>query len=130
MQSYIIIYDDDCGFCEWCRELTETYDKENIFTWVGMSTQQALDLAQQAGKKINPQHPESFVCYDPHKNIWLEKSQALKKITAHTSGPLRVLYYVLVCVPRVLADYGYSLVARNRSTLGRWMGRTTCRIRN
>jgi predicted DCC family thiol-disulfide oxidoreductase YuxK len=33
-----VIYDGDCGFCDWCREQISRFDLEQVFTWVPYQT--------------------------------------------------------------------------------------------
>ncbi|MFN7935942.1 MAG: DCC1-like thiol-disulfide oxidoreductase family protein [Bryobacteraceae bacterium] len=33
-----VIYDGDCGFCDWCREQIARFDLEGVFTWIPYQT--------------------------------------------------------------------------------------------
>ncbi|MBL8221190.1 MAG: DUF393 domain-containing protein [Bryobacterales bacterium] len=68
-QKLEVIYDGDCGFCDWCREQISRFDLEHVFAWIpyqtgrgrayGITDQQAsarLQLITSSGKVLSGFH--------------------------------------------------------------------------
>lgn len=129
MKNNIIIYDTDCGFCDWTRDIIEKYDRDNIFSFISITSDQARDLAQHHNQIIDQQDPESFILCDIENGSWYTKSDAGYHISHKCYGPLYVFSLIITITPRFVADFVYTLIARNRAKLGPLVGRKTCKIR-
>jgi len=115
MEKLFVLYDADCAFCRRMRDLVIRYDKENIFDFISITSNQSLSLAKKHGKNIDPEDPESFAVCDEQGDLWFEKSCAALEITKRCSGLLYLSSFILFITPRFIADKVYSVVARNRT---------------
>ncbi len=129
MKDLVILYDTDCGFCDWTRDIIEKYDRDNLFEFIAITSTEASDLAQQHNETIDQKNPESFVLCDRATSHWYTKSSAGHEIARRCYGILYIGSCILTITPRFVADYVYTLIAQNRSKLGPLVGRKTCKIR-
>ena len=129
MKNLVILYDTDCGFCDWTRDVIEKYDPENQFEFISIGSPEALLLAHSQNKIINQDDPESFVLHDTSTGDWFEKADAGFEISKRCSGILFLFSRLLLITPRFISNRIYRLVAKNRAKLGPMVGRNTCRIR-
>ena len=60
MKHLVILYDTDCGFCDWTRDIIEKYDRDKLFEFESISSKKAKKLALRYSQTINLENPESF----------------------------------------------------------------------
>lgn len=126
-----VIYDGDCGFCDWCREQISRFDLEGVFSWVpyqsgrgrifGITDAQAaarLQLVTQAGAVLSGFHAvRRMLLYLP--TFWM----VLCALIALAPAPVAPLWRRLI-VGSVLLFFtplvngagvaAYDFVARHR----------------
>ena len=124
-QTYTVLYDIDCGVCNWCRKQVEAHDPKHLFVFKNIRDSDSLKLAQNHGRYIDQQNPSSFVLITPERG-WYEESIAVKIICRELLFPWKLFYYLLLITPRFIADIGYRFVARHRSFFGRMLGEKRC----
>jgi len=115
MEKLFVLYDADCPFCRRMRNLVNRHDKDSIFDFIAITSEQSLSLAKKHQKNMDPKDPESFVLCDERGELWLEKSRAALEITKRCHGMLYILSFLLTLTPQIIADKVYSTVARNRT---------------
>jgi len=122
-----ILYDADCGFCTWCRKQVEKNDPKKLFRFINIRGTEALEISQKLQRQINQDNPDTVVLVTAD-NQWLEQSSAVKEICKKLSYPWRLLYFLLMIIPRPIADFFYRLAAKHRTRIGLWLGEDRCRL--
>jgi len=126
----LVLYDGDCGFCDWSREWLSRFDFDGRFAWVPYQSgaghafgipderaQERLQLITPVGDILEGFHAiRRMLYYLPV--LWM----ALVPATALLPGPLRrlLLGAVLVVLSPLINPLGraaYDWVARNRHRL-------------
>jgi len=136
----LVIYDGDCGFCDWSREQITRFDLERVFSWTpyqagrgkqyGITDDMAsrrLQLVTDSGKVLEGFHAvRRMFVYIPI--VWM----VLFSLIALAPGPLSrrvIVGLALFFFSPLMNPLGvamYDLIARNRHRL--FPGRT-CAIR-
>jgi predicted DCC family thiol-disulfide oxidoreductase YuxK len=107
----IILFDGECGFCHRSVKFIIARDPSAIFRFVPKNSPAGLRLLTQAG--LDPAL-QSMILLEPGK-AWI-KSDAALRIASFLQPPWNLLA-ILRCVPRVVRDLGYSIIARLRHHL-------------
>ncbi|MCC6367145.1 MAG: DUF393 domain-containing protein [Bryobacterales bacterium] len=130
----LVIFDGDCGFCDWCREQFERLDFERVFEWspyqagrggeYGISDERAsrrLQLVTSGGRVLEGFHAiRRMLVYTPV--VWM----ALFALIALAPEPVAPLWRRLIAgfalfffspLMNPLGVAAYDLVARNRHRL-------------
>jgi predicted DCC family thiol-disulfide oxidoreductase YuxK len=138
----LVIYDGDCGFCDWSREQITRFDLERVFSWVpyqsgrgkpfGITDELAsrrLQMVTDGGKVLEGFHAvRRMFLYIPV--LWMILF-ALIALAPEPIAPLwrRVIVgATLFCFSPLMNPFGvalYDLVARNRHRI--FPGRT-CKL--
>jgi predicted DCC family thiol-disulfide oxidoreductase YuxK len=115
----IILYDGVCGICNRSVQFVLRHDHRQKFRFAalqGTFAQQVLDSAA-----TNPLQTVYLLRRSPDGQQRLTgKSDAALEILNELGGLWRFVAIVLRAIPRVVRDWSYDLIARNRY---RWFGR-------
>lgn len=110
--KHIIVFDGVCNLCNWGVRFIIRRDRKAKFKFTSLQSNYANQLLNKSGAKF--QRPE-FIIYI-RRNTILTKSTAVLMILRDL-GSLWNLFYFLILVPKVLRDFIYDLVAKNRYKL-------------
>jgi predicted DCC family thiol-disulfide oxidoreductase YuxK len=111
----LVIYDQDCGFCvKWISKINSTIK---------------ADIEFKGYQDIRTEFPEvslasfqSSLKYIDKKGHLSEAGEAVCNLFTHMSLPFRLVTYSYKTIPgfKPLFEWGYRLVASNRSFLSRF----------
>jgi len=116
----IIVYDGVCALCNRFVRFVLRFDKKEVFLFTSYQSEYAQALLFK--DKSDASEPNTIYLYTP--SGLYEKSTAVLRILVSLPR-LWKLCYVFFVVPKVLRDYIYSLVAKNRYAI---FGKNTCEI--
>jgi predicted DCC family thiol-disulfide oxidoreductase YuxK len=122
IQEYdnVIFFDGYCGLCNKSVDWIIQKDSEHKFRFSPLQGELKLRL-EESGLHF----PQSDSIIMVSKNKILEKSTAALRIAKELPFPWKLLS-VFSIFPRVIRDYVYDYIARNRF---KWFGKSeTCRI--
>ena len=111
MNRKIIFYDGVCALCNWFVLFVIKIDRSGIFYFVAQESSTAKEIAQQSNVSFTP--GESIVLLDESRGVLYQKSDAVLFVFA-TIGGLWHLARLAHLVPKIVRDYIYDLIARNR----------------
>ena len=117
----IILFDGICNFCNRTIKIILKYDQDGYFQFAASQSNAAMGIMQAF--KLDQKASASVILIDNEKVY--TKTDAVIQIANHLKGWPR-LFMRLKYVPKLLRDFGYDLVAKNRYTL--FGKRETCRI--
>ncbi len=107
-----LIYDDDCGICEWCKDiLKNSFVKDVVLEVIGKDDDFAKNLLQShhlSGGIIE----ESVVVIENEKTF--THSDALILLLSYTKWCIKILYYLFLVIPKPILNFGYKIFAKNR----------------
>ena len=114
-QKALVLFDGVCNLCEGSVQWILKRDLHNTFVFASLQDDQAKELLKSYG--LQPELLESVVVIY-QKKVYTQSTAALR-IVQLLGFPYNLLLigYVL---PRIIRDYLYKLVARNRY---RWFGK-------
>jgi predicted DCC family thiol-disulfide oxidoreductase YuxK len=120
--GWIVLYDQDCGFCRWGVDLLLRLDRRNELEAVSIQGLYGADVLSSMPPR---ERLESWHVRSPGGRIWSggEAVPVLLRLLPGGKGPARVA----ARFPRIV-DRLYRFVARNRSTLGRLVGLRACAV--
>ncbi len=105
----IWVFDSHCVLCEGGVQFTLRNERAPTIRFVAITSEEGRSLAQSAG--VDPDDPLTFLFIE--NNQVLEKSDAFIALVGHLKAPASWAR-IIKCLPRVLRDWAYSLVAHNR----------------
>jgi predicted DCC family thiol-disulfide oxidoreductase YuxK len=109
----ILIYDGECGLCQWSVRFVKKRDRFGVFTF--SSSQSAV------GKELLEKHKLGI----PSEVILIQKdsvfagAEALIRIMQELPQPWCFLGRVLKLIPQPINRFVYAFVAKNRYLFGR-----------
>lgn len=105
----IILFDGVCNFCNFWVNFILDRDKNDLFKFAALQSK----LGNEILKKFNMDNSslESVILLDG-ESVY-SKSTAALKIAKELSGPVKILYPLLI-LPKFLRDFFYDLIAKNR----------------
>lgn len=112
----LILFDGVCNLCNRSVQLVLKRDTQDVFRFAPLQSEWGEKLL--AARGIDPSHTDSIVLIDPGVAYYI-KSDAALEIARDLKG-YRALPFLFGWVPRILRDWVYDLVARNRY---RWFGK-------
>jgi predicted DCC family thiol-disulfide oxidoreductase YuxK len=120
--GWAILYDDDCGFCRWSVDVVLRWDRRRELLAVPIASAEGTSLLSEVPER---RRLESWHLRDPDGEIRSAGAAipALLRLLPG-GGPLGAL---AARMPRTVERL-YALVARNRSRLGRVVGRKACSV--
>ena len=116
----IILYDGVCGLCNRLNQFVLRRDGEDIFRFASLQSPLAARILARHG--VNPQDLDSVYVVlnhdltkeaQPDERL-LPRSDAVIFALKGLGGIWRVLGLFVQLLPRLLRDWGYRVVARNR----------------
>ena len=113
-QSHIILYDGVCGLCNGLNRFVIRRDRLGLFRYASLQSRFAAEALSAYGK--DPRDLDTLYVIARHgtsSESLLMRSEAVLFILRELGGPWR-LARALGYLPRVLRDFGYNLVVRNR----------------
>ena len=117
----IILFDGECNLCNRFVDFVIRYDRYDKFKFDSLQSQNSTTLLQES--PIDPDKLDTVVLYS--QNVFYTRSNAALLILFEL-GFTFSLTIILWIVPRFFRDWGYRVVAKNRSN---WFGkRDTCRL--
>jgi predicted DCC family thiol-disulfide oxidoreductase YuxK len=118
--SPVVIYDGECGLCDWSVQWLLKHDRKRIFRFTPLQS-------DWARTKLGPLEgdPSGWTIMLQDERGLHERSTAVFRILSRIGG-IYSLVKILYVIPRPIRDAVYRWVARNRY---RWFGkRDECRI--
>lgn len=110
----IILFDGVCNLCNWSVQFIINRDPGANFNFTSTQSQTGQCLLQEQGAYF--QAINSFVLIEGES--YLVKSDAALKVAQNLSGWWPLLT-ILQVIPRVVRDWAYDIIARNRY---KWFG--------
>jgi predicted DCC family thiol-disulfide oxidoreductase YuxK len=104
-----ILFDGVCNFCNSSVNFIIKRDKRDYFRFIPFQSELGNSICKELN--ISSENPESMVLIE-NKQVYYKSSAALK-ISRHLSGGWKLMYAFYI-VPRVIRDWVYSLIGRNR----------------
>ena len=122
MQEHLIIlFDGVCNFCNYWVDFTIDRDKNDIYRFAALQSEEGQLLLQQYN--IKSTDFESFVLIRG-ENVFT-KSTAVLLISKTLSGPTKIMY-PFIFLPKFIRDFIYDLIAKNRYKI--FGKRNVCRV--
>ncbi len=129
MSPVVVLFDRDCGFCQATVRWLRRRDRRRHLEFVAL--QEAADSPRAFLRHVAATHPL-------HDEVHVV-DEATAQVTAGGRAMLTILgllpggfvFRTLGAFPPVawIADLVYGVVARNRDTIGRWLGlESFCRV--
>jgi predicted DCC family thiol-disulfide oxidoreductase YuxK len=122
MNSAVLLYDSDCGFCRWSVDKVLAWDRRRRLRPVALQDAEADGLLGQIdeGTKMGSWH---LVTADGR--VYSGGAAAAPLFRLLPGGhPFAALF---AAFPGI-TDRTYRLVARNRDRLGRFVGESACKV--
>ncbi len=114
MNRNIIFYDGICALCNWFVLFVIKIDRKGLFYFVAQESPKANEIAKQSNLSFTA--GESILLLDESRSVFYSKSDAVLFVLSRIGG-FWGLASVFRFVPRVLRDYLYDLIAKNRYRL-------------
>lgn len=116
-ESAVLLYDGTCGFCAKSVQFVLSHERER-------RTLRFAPLQSSLGADIRGRHPEladvdSVFWFDPATGSVVVRSAAVLRVLHYLGGIWRLLGLLAAVVPRVVRDWVYDLVAKNRYKISR-----------
>jgi predicted DCC family thiol-disulfide oxidoreductase YuxK len=116
----IILYDGVCGLCNRLNQFVLRRDREGIFRFASLQSALAARILARHG--ANPQDLDTVYVVLNHDltkeaqgdERLLPRSEAVIFVLKRLGGIWKALGLFVQLLPRVLRDWGYRVVARNR----------------
>ncbi len=111
----ILLYDGVCGFCNRTVQFVLRHDSKDHFRFA--SLQSALGRNILTRHTLNPDVLDTIYLvqdFDLPTEHLLSRSSAVAEIWSHLDRPFNFFGSLLRWLPKVLADFGYNLIARHR----------------
>ena len=105
-----ILYDDNCNLCKASVRFLAKHDKKNRLSYVPLNSQESRSVLKNVGVNFVQKNTVYFIS----NNKAYIKSTAVLRALSLLRFPVNVLSVFLI-VPRVIRDYFYGIVAKNRT---------------
>jgi len=109
---YIVIFDGVCTLCNGAVNFIINRDPKGVFAFTPMQS----DLAQELMNKYNIHNPGMDTFLLIKNDQCFVFSSAVLEISKDISG-LWYAFNVFKCIPKIIRDFIYKLIARNRYTI-------------
>jgi predicted DCC family thiol-disulfide oxidoreductase YuxK len=120
-EKQIILFDGVCNFCSFWVNFVIKRDKKDAFRFAALQSEKAQEITSRFN--INISKPDTFILIADNK--FFTKSTAALMVCKELNGLLKILF-PLIILPKLLRDFIYDLVAKNRYKL--FGKRDTCRV--
>jgi predicted DCC family thiol-disulfide oxidoreductase YuxK len=111
----IVLFDGVCNFCNGSVKFIIRHDAKKTFLFASLQSSAAQKILHDLGEEFNT--IETIVCI--HNHTLYTRSRAVLEIVRRMNG-LWPLCYAGIIIPRVMRDFLYRWIARNRY---RWFGK-------
>ena len=111
--KYHVLYDGECGFCNFWVEWILKNDSKNQFLFASLQSEFGQMFLEERGL---PQYEYSTLYLWKPESFYLTKSDAVFKIAAIIGGKYKLLSYLSV-LPKFLRNPFYDLISKNRQKL-------------
>ena len=119
--TFIVLYQGTCRFCNWCREFVLKRSEFGKFEFVPIESERGGTLIRELNLDLTQEHPVSIAVvgngFAP-KYKW----QASLAIARHLSWYMRLLRLALLLVPKSLGDAVYDWIGRHRGLMCKIVG--------
>lgn len=117
----IVLFDGVCHLCTSTVRFIIKRDPEGYFTFASLQSEVGRTLLEEHG--LQPDALDTFVLVEGPR--YFTRSDAALRVAQRLSGGWALLR-ILLLVPKPIRDWGYTMIARNRS---RWFGaHETCMV--
>lgn len=122
MSTATLLYDEDCGFCRWVTDLILRWDRRAFLRALPIQSEEGQQLL---GSLAPRDRLVSAHLVEPEGTV-LSAGALIAPLAERLPGgkPLAAA----ARVSPAATDFLYRTVARNRTTLGRWIGTQACRV--
>lgn len=114
LNKYYVLYDGDCGFCNYWVQWILKNDRKDIFRFAALQSNFGQQFLRERGLENNAF--DTLYLWKPH-TYYLIKSRAVTKIAQLLGGKYSILGLLNV-LPVSMADALYNAVAKRRARLG------------
>lgn len=122
MSSATLLYDEDCGFCRWAVDVILRWDRRGSVRALPIQGEEGHGLlgSLEPGERLDSAH-----LVEPDGTVH-SAGALIEPLAARLPGgrPLAAMARLSPPATQLL----YRTVARNRTTLGRWIGVRACRV--
>jgi predicted DCC family thiol-disulfide oxidoreductase YuxK len=112
-----VLYDADCGFCNWCRAFVEKRDKKRKFIFHGIASNEVDFLFETRNISVDRINPESIAMVLPDAVLY--KGTATGFVLKNMPFPWNFAGRIFLLLPTFLIDRLYDSASRNRGVLCR-----------
>ena len=122
VEPYLILYDEDCGFCRWSLSKILDWDRGKRLRPVALQSEEADEYLgdMHQGRKMASWH-----LVDPEGTVWSAGAAAAPLFRLLPGGGLLAL--IAAAVPG-FTEWLYRLIAGNRELLARFIGEEACSV--
>lgn len=122
METWWILYDEDCGFCRWALAKVLAWDRNRRLRPTPLQSEEADDLL---GDMDDRRKMASWHLVGPAGTIWSAGAAAAPLFRLLPGGRLPAAF--AAAFPG-LTEFLYRLVANNRESLARMLGEDACSV--
>jgi predicted DCC family thiol-disulfide oxidoreductase YuxK len=108
----IVFYDGECGFCQSTVQVVLNNDKKGLIHFASIQSKFTEDFFNEIGEE----QPDLSTFYFYTNNKLLSKSSAALYVARLLKFPFHLLF-VFIVIPKIIRDFCYDIVARNRYKL-------------
>jgi len=124
MALVTLFYDADCGFCQASVDWLVKKGRPGTFETVAYQDEERLNRYPMVDRTMADKGIQAL---GGDGKLW-QKASATGFCLRHLPGWQWLGDLILFPLVKPFAAMGYALVARNRQTISRWMGRNVCRV--
>lgn len=111
--KYFVLYDGDCGLCNYWVQWIMKRDKKNIFLYESLQSEFGQSFLSERG--LNLKEFNTLYLWKPQV-FYLKKSQAIREIASLLGGKYWVMAK-LFFLPTYLGDWIYDIISKNRKKI-------------
>lgn len=111
--KHYVFYDGECGFCNFWVHWILKKDTKNNFLFASLQSEFGQQFLKDRNRELKDL--DTLYLWKPNQ-YYLQKSQAVFKISEIIGGPYQLLSY-LKYLPTAFGDFFYDRVAANRKKL-------------
>lgn len=111
--KYIVLYDGDCGFCNfWVRWILER-DEDDHFMFAALQSQFGQNFLKK--NNLSQEKFDTLYLITP-SGSYFERSSAVMQI-GRTLGGIYTSFQLGILLPKAFRDFLYNKIAKNRQKL-------------
>src|SRR5580704_3618750 len=115
MSHPILLYDGVCGLCNRVVQFVLRHDNDAVFRFTALQSALSAHILTRHG--ANPTDLDTFYVvlnHDQGSEQLLARSDAVVYVLKQLGGFWQIAAFLMGVLPRVLRDWGYGVIARNR----------------